>query len=231
MSKRISFLLLLFSFSLSRSHSLFSIIVIVITMTLPSSICVFCGSSSGVQPEYLQAAEDLGRVFLKHNITLIYGGGNMGLMGRLAQTVHDGGGKVISIIPRALNIGDSVNYGTVHITKDMHERKAMMNKLADAFITLPGGFGTFEELLEMTTWSQLCIHDKPVIVLDICNFYDMLFKFFDHTRNQGFVSPTNREIVQRCSSVDLVEKALMEYKVPPRTFNLTWIEGEPQALV
>jgi uncharacterized protein (TIGR00730 family) len=200
-------------------------------MTLPSSICVFCGSSNGALPEYLQAAEDLGQVFLKHNITLIYGGGNMGLMGRLARTVHEGGGKVISIIPSVLNIDGSINYGIVHITKDMHQRKATMNKLADAFITLPGGFGTFEELLEMTTWSQLCIHNKPIIVLDICNFYDILFKFFDHVKEQGFVSSSNREIVQRCSSVDLVEKALMEYKVPPRTYDLTWVDGEQQTLV
>ncbi|KAI9597646.1 hypothetical protein BDF19DRAFT_434037 [Syncephalis fuscata] len=200
-------------------------------MSLPSSICVFCGSSDGAKPEYLKAAEALGSVFLKNNITLVYGGGNMGLMGCLARTVHNGGGKVISVIPKALDEVTKTNYGTVHITADMHQRKAIMNKLADAFITLPGGFGTFEELLEMTTWSQLTIHNKPIIVLDIGNFYEHLFQFFDHVSQEGFITKSNRQIIKRCSQVDQIETALLEYKVPIRVYDLVWTHGEEKSLV
>ncbi|RKP05000.1 cytokinin riboside 5'-monophosphate phosphoribohydrolase LOG, partial [Thamnocephalis sphaerospora] len=142
-----------------------------------------------------------------------------------------GGGKVISIIPQALADVSEKSFGEVHVTKDMHQRKALMNQLADAFITLPGGFGTFEELLEMTTWSQLTIHDKPVLVLDILGYYDSLFTFFDKACTEGFISKANRQIVTRCQQVDEVVQALTTYQVPSRTFKLVWTHGEEQTLV
>jgi uncharacterized protein (TIGR00730 family) len=173
----------------------------------------------------------LGEFFVKHNITLVYGGGDLGIMGMLARTVAENNGKVISVIPKALDDVTQKNYGKVYITRDMHERKALMNKLSEAFITLPGGFGTFEELLEMTTWSQLTIHDKPILVLDILDYFEPLFAFFDKACEHGFISKANRQIVARCKKVDEVEQALLTYVVPPRTFTLVWTHGEQDTLV
>ncbi|WVZ69101.1 hypothetical protein U9M48_017939 [Paspalum notatum var. saurae] len=144
-------------------------------------ICVFCGSNPGNRAVFGDAALDLGKELVARGIDLVYGGGSVGLMGLIAQTVLDGGCSVLGVIPRALMpleiSGASV--GKVKVVSDMHERKAEMARQSDAFIALPGGYGTMEELLEMITWSQLGIHDKPVGLLNVDGYYDPLLMLFD----------------------------------------------------
>ncbi|CAI7800669.1 unnamed protein product [Closterium sp. NIES-53] len=160
-------------------------------------ICVYCGSSSGTNPVYGEAAADLGREIAGRGFDLVYGSGSIGLMGIVARTVHENGRHVLGVIPHALVprevSGPSV--GEVRLVRNMHERKAEMAKAADAFIALPGGYGTLEELLEMVTWSQLGIHDKPIAVLNANGYFDSLLAFFDRAAQEGFVNATNRSIV------------------------------------
>ncbi|XP_072995741.1 probable cytokinin riboside 5'-monophosphate phosphoribohydrolase LOGL1 isoform X2 [Typha latifolia] len=160
-------------------------------------ICVFCGSNSGYRKVFSDAAFDLGHELVSRKIDLVYGGGSVGLMGLISQTVHDGGCHVLGVIPTALMpleiSGESV--GEVKAVSDMHERKAEMARQADAFIALPGGYGTMEELLEMITWSQLGIHDKPVGLLNIDGYYNSLLALFDNGVAEGFIKPACRDIV------------------------------------
>ncbi|XP_072966566.1 probable cytokinin riboside 5'-monophosphate phosphoribohydrolase LOGL1 [Typha angustifolia] len=160
-------------------------------------ICVFCGSNSGYRKVFSDAAFDLGHELVRRKIDLVYGGGSVGLMGLISQTVHDGGCHVLGVIPTALMpleiSGESV--GEVKAVSDMHERKAEMARQADAFIALPGGYGTMEELLEMITWSQLGIHDKPVGLLNIDGYYNSLLALFDNGVAEGFIKPACRDIV------------------------------------
>ncbi len=153
------------------------------------SIAVYCGASSGANPLYADAARALGRVLVEHNIGLVYGGGNVGLMGVIADEVLRLGGDVTGVIPRALVAREVGHTGLtrIFIVKDMHERKAMMADLSDGFIAMPGGMGTLEELFEMLTWSQLGIHAKPVGVLNVDGFYDGLVSFLGHLHGEGFV--------------------------------------------
>lgn len=160
-------------------------------------ICVFCGSSNGNKRVYSDAALDLGRELVERKINLIYGGGSVGLMGLVSKTVYEGGCDVVGVIPKALMpleiSGETV--GELRVVADMHERKAEMARQADAFIALPGGYGTLEELLEMTTWSQLGIHDKPVGLLNVDGYYNALLALFDKGVEEGFIKPTARHIV------------------------------------
>eukprot|EP01018_Ginkgo_biloba_P018100 Gb_31422 [translate_table: standard] len=160
-------------------------------------ICVFCGSSSGNKTVFSDAALDLGKELVERRIDLIYGGGSVGLMGLISQTVHNGGCHVLGVIPTALMpheiSGQTV--GEVRTVADMHERKAEMARQADAFIALPGGYGTMEELLEMITWSQLGIHDKPVGLLNVDGYYNCLLALFDKGVEEGFIKPAARHIV------------------------------------
>ncbi|PNT51975.1 hypothetical protein POPTR_001G005400v4 [Populus trichocarpa] len=160
-------------------------------------VCVFCGSKSGNKKIFSDAALDLGRQLVERKMDLVYGGGSVGLMGLVSQTVYDGGSHVLGIIPTALVpieiSGETV--GEVLIVSDMHERKAEMARRADAFIALPGGYGTFEELLEMITWSQLGIHNKPVGLLNVDGYYDSLLGLFDKSVEEGFVNASARNIV------------------------------------
>jgi uncharacterized protein (TIGR00730 family) len=160
-------------------------------------ICVFCGSSAGRRPEYLQAAREMGRVLLERGLGLVYGGGNVGLMGAVADTVLAGGGEVIGIIPQALmarEVGHTA-LTRLHVVETMHERKAMMADLSDAFVALPGGFGTFEEFCEVLTWSQLGFHPKPCGLLNVEGYYAPLLALFDQATAEGFVPPPNRALV------------------------------------
>ena len=153
------------------------------------SIAVYCGASSGLDPKYADAARALARVLVEHNIGLVYGGGNVGLMGTIADEVLRLGGEATGVIPRALLEREVGHTGLTRmfVVKDMHERKAMMADLSDGFIAMPGGMGTLEELFEMLTWSQLGIHAKPVGVLNVDGFYDGLVGFLGHLRVEGFV--------------------------------------------
>lgn len=153
------------------------------------SIAVYCGASSGANPLYADAARALGQVLVAHNIGLVYGGGNVGLMGVIADEVLRLGGDVTGVIPRALVAREVGHAGLtrIFVVKDMHERKAMMAELADGFIAMPGGMGTLEELFEMLTWSQLGIHAKPVGVLNVNGFFDGLVGFIGHLHAEGFV--------------------------------------------
>ena len=153
------------------------------------AIAVYCGASPGVSDVYAEAARAMGRALVARGLALVYGGGNVGLMGVIADEVLRLGGQVYGVIPHALMEREVGHAGLTElfVVADMHERKAMMARLADGFIALPGGLGTLEELFEMLTWSQLGIHAKPVGVLNVAGFYDALIGFVAHARAQGFV--------------------------------------------
>ena len=157
-----------------------------------NSICVFCGSSTGFSEVYQNAAAGLGQELCRRNIHLVYGGGNVGLMGILAQTVLDGGGSVTGIIPEAIHkkVAPLRGVETV-VVPDMHIRKQKMHELSEGFIALPGGIGTFEEILEAFTWSQLGFHTKPVALLNVSGFYQPMLDQFSHTVKEGFLKESH----------------------------------------
>lgn len=159
-------------------------------------ICVFCGSNPGSDPVYAEAARNLGRLFAKEGIALIYGGGSVGLMGELADAVLGAGGEVIGVIPHALWAREVGHRGLtdLRIVDTMHERKAMMADLADAFIAMPGGLGTLEEIFEVWTWAQLGLHAKPLGFLDVNGFYTPLLQFLDRAVKERFVKEPHRAI-------------------------------------
>ncbi|KAK3003998.1 hypothetical protein RJ639_018504, partial [Escallonia herrerae] len=158
-------------------------------------VCVYCGSSSGHRKIFSDAALDLGKELVERKMDLIYGGGSIGLMGLVSQTVYDGGCHVLgdSWVASYQISGHAV--GEVMVVSDMHERKAEMARQADAFIALPGGYGTMEELLEMVSWSQLRVHHKPVGILNIDGYYDCLLRLFDKGVEEGFINPSARDIL------------------------------------
>jgi|SRR5580658_4087752 uncharacterized protein (TIGR00730 family) len=160
-------------------------------------ICVFCGSSPGSRTIYGQQAKALGRLLAAKGIGLVYGGGNVGLMGIIADAVIQASGEVIGIIPRALLDAEIGHQGLseLRVVGSMHERKAMMAELSDAFIALPGGFGTFEEFCEVVTWSQLGLHRKACGLLNVAGYYDSLLALFDHAVQEGFLKPEHRSLV------------------------------------
>ena len=160
-------------------------------------ICVFCGSSAGSRPEYRSCAEELGQELARRRIGLVYGGGNVGLMGAIADAVLQAGGEATGVIPEHLmtrEIGHK-RLTTLHIVHSMHERKALMADLADAFIALPGGFGTLEEFFEVLTWSQLGLHVKPCGIINVLEYYNPLLRMLDHAVEEKFLKPQNRVLV------------------------------------
>lgn len=166
-------------------------------MTSLRSLCVFCGSSPGARPKYREAAQSLGREAARRGITLVYGAGNVGLMGALADAALEAGGKVIGAIPQSL-----VDWEVAHdslteivVVQSMHERKAWMADRADAFVALPGGMGTWEELCEVLTWAQLGIHRKPVGLLNVAGYYDPLLALFDTAVRERFLRPEHRALL------------------------------------
>ncbi|MDZ4774473.1 MAG: TIGR00730 family Rossman fold protein [Planctomycetota bacterium] len=163
------------------------------------AVCVFCGSSFGRRLAYAAAARELGRVLVQRDITLVWGGGNVGLMGVVADAVLEHGGRAIGVIPRGLEERELSHRGAteVHVTASMHERKALMERLSDAFIALPGGFGTLDELCEILTWRQLGLHTKPIGLLDVERFFDPLVASFDHAVAEGFVREEQRSMLIR----------------------------------
>nr|POE95200.1 cytokinin riboside 5'-monophosphate phosphoribohydrolase log3 [Quercus suber] len=177
------------------------------------SICVFCGSSQGKKSSYQDSAIELGKELVARNIDLVYGGGSIGLMGLVSQAVHDGGRHVIGVIPKTLMprelTGETV--GELKAVADMHQRKAEMARHSDAFIALPGGYGTLEELLEVITWAQLGIHDKPVGLLNVDGYYNSLLSFIDKAVEEGFISPSARQIIVSAPTPKELVKKLEEY--------------------
>jgi uncharacterized protein (TIGR00730 family) len=161
------------------------------------SICVFCGSSIGSSPVYVDAAERVGRLLARSGITIVFGGGGVGLMGAMADAALDAGGNVVGVIPEQLvrrELGHRKLSG-LHVVVSMHERKATMAELSDAFIGLPGGAGTLEEFFEIWTWAQLGIHAKPCGLLNVDGYYSTLLSFLDEVRDKGFLSSLNRDLI------------------------------------
>jgi uncharacterized protein (TIGR00730 family) len=160
-------------------------------------ICVFCGSSPGAKPEYIQAAQQLGVLLAHRKIGLVFGGGKVGLMGRLAQAALENGGEVIGVIPRELHEKRVAFSGLsdLRVVGTMHERKALMAELADGFMALPGGLGTLEEIFEILTWAQLAIHHKPCGLLNVGDFYTPLLAFLDQVVEQGFLDAAHRSMI------------------------------------
>jgi uncharacterized protein (TIGR00730 family) len=172
------------------------------------TICVFCGSSTGGNDQYREAAKLLARGLLDDGITLVYGGANVGLMRVLADTMLEGKGKVIGIMPRALVEKEVAhdNLTEMHIVEGMQERKAMMADLSDAFIALPGAYGTFDEIFEVLTWNQLGIVDKPIGLLNVDGYFDPMIAMLDHAVKEKFLRPEHRSILQ----IDSLYRPLLE---------------------
>ena len=160
-------------------------------------ICVFCGSNAGARSEYAEAARALATVLAERKLGIVYGGGNVGLMGVLADAALARGGEVIGVIPQKLVDKEVAHHGVteLRIVETMHERKALMNDLSDAFIALPGGFGTLDEFFEVLTWSQLGFHVKPCALLNVAGYYDGLLTMLDHAVTERFLRPAHRELV------------------------------------
>lgn len=160
-------------------------------------VCVFCGSSAGNRPRYREAAESLALELTRRNIGLVYGGGCVGLMGIIADAVLAAGGHATGVIPHALVARElaHTSLSDLRIVDSMHERKAMMAELSDAFIAMPGGFGTFEEFCEVVTWTQLGLHRKRCGLLNVSGFYDPLLELFDRAVGDGFINASNRDLV------------------------------------
>jgi len=161
-------------------------------------ICVFCGSNVGASPQYLAEARSLGQQIASGGWGLVYGGTSIGLMGATADTALSGGAEVIGVLPQALQDREIAHRGLtkLHLVESMHERKALMASLSDAFIALPGGYGTLDEFFDMVTWAQLSIHSKPCVLVNTDGYYDFLLRFLDHAMREEFVRPANLRLVQ-----------------------------------
>jgi uncharacterized protein (TIGR00730 family) len=170
-------------------------------------LCVFCGSRSGTASVYAEAAHELGLLVAQRGCGLVFGGGHIGLMGILADAVLKAGGEVIGVIPQGLVDRELAHTRCtqLHVTRSMHERKALMAELSDAFVGLPGGYGTLDETFEMLTWSQLGFHSKPVGLLNTAGYFDSLLSFLDHSVAEGFVKASHRaSLIVTASTSDLL---------------------------
>jgi uncharacterized protein (TIGR00730 family) len=174
------------------------------------SVCVFCGSSPGARPSYSAAAEELGTALAHRGITLVYGGGRLGLMGIVAEATLKAGGRVVGVIPRMLIERElaHVKLTQQHIVDTMHERKTLMAEMSDGFVGLPGGMGTFDELVEIVTWAQLGLHAKPVILANIDNYFDKMYAMLDYAVAEKFVTAESRARWRNAESVTRVMQIL-----------------------
>jgi uncharacterized protein (TIGR00730 family) len=161
------------------------------------TVCIYAGSLAGARPEYRDGAEAFARLLADEGIGIVYGGGRAGLMGAIADAARSRGGTVTGVIPRQLVEREVAHEGLddLRVVASMHERKALMAELSDAFVALPGGIGTLEELVEVFTWAQLGMHRKPVALLDLAGYYEGLVSFFDHATSEGFLRPRTREML------------------------------------
>jgi uncharacterized protein (TIGR00730 family) len=187
------------------------------------SICVYCGSSPGVDPHHVTTAAEVGTALAAAGMQLVYGGASVGVMGALADAALAGGGRVIGVLPRGLFRREVAHQGLteLHEVESMHERKQLMFDLADAFVALPGGLGTLEELAEVTTWAQLGIHTKPIAVLDVAGFWTPLLDFLDSLVVEGFLPEATRQLILQVERVDGLLDALAAYQPPPAEGALT----------
>ncbi|MGI4777180.1 MAG: TIGR00730 family Rossman fold protein [Janthinobacterium lividum] len=179
------------------------------------SICVYCGSRPGERPEFTASAKAVGRWIGEHGGQLVYGGGRTGLMGTVAEATRAAGGRVVGVIPKALVDRELANTlcDELHVVDTMHERKAMMSERANAFLTLPGGIGTFEELFEIWTWRQLGYHDKPVGILNVTSYYDGLLAFLAHGVEAGFMSEWQMGLIRTGDEIEPLLRALVDEAV------------------
>lgn len=191
------------------------------------NICVFCGSSPGFDPLYMEAAKKLGSTLADQGLGLVYGGADVGLMGEVANSVIGRGGKVIGVIPESF--ADKVSHRNItelHVVASMHERKQMMFDLSDAFIALPGGLGTLEEVTELLTWAQLGLHRKPCGLVNVSGYFDLFLLFLDRAVSEGFMKREHAEMVQvSCEPGELLE-LFRSYRAPEVE---KWVNGVPRA--
>jgi uncharacterized protein (TIGR00730 family) len=182
-----------------------------------SSICVFCGANGGADPAYLAAAEAVGAGLAARGIRVVYGGGRVGMMGAVADAARAAGGEVVGVIPQQifdLEIGHT-GLDDLRVVSSMHERKALMAELSDAFVALPGGIGTLEELFEVYTWAQLGIHAKPMALLDVAGYYEPLAAFLDHAVAQRFLRRETREMLAVADDFDGLLETLERWQPAP----------------
>jgi len=177
-------------------------------------VCVFCGSSVGTDPVYKGAAQAFGRALVRRGKGLVYGGGRVGLMGVIADAVLSAGGEVVGIIPEALAAKEIMHEGLteLHVVPNMHLRKAKMAELADAFVAMPGGYGTLEELFEVVTWAQLGLHKKPIALLNVGGYFDGLLGCIDSAVAEGFIRPEQRKLLMAGLEPDGLLDALERYE-------------------
>jgi len=190
-----------------------------------SSLCVFCGSNAGAQPAYLEAAEAVGRGLAQRGLRVVYGGGKVGMMGAVADAARAEGGEVIGVIPQSifdLEIGHT-GLDDLRVVASMHERKALMAELSDAFIALPGGIGTLEEVFEVYTWAQLGIHSKPLGLIDVAGYYEPLVAFLDHAVQERFLRSETRAMLAVSERLDDLLAQLEQWE--PVTVH-KWIDLE-----
>lgn len=188
-------------------------------------MCVFCASSVGAHPHYAVAARTFGQMLAAHGVDLVFGGGCVGLMGVVADATLEAGGRAIGVIPRALVEREIAHRGltTLHVVDSMHERKQLMADLADAFVLLPGGFGSWDEFCEVVTWAQLGIHRKPLGVLDVGGYYEPLFAMMDRAVTEGFVSAAQRDrIVVDGDAARLLERL----RAAPVPGEVRWVSDQ-----
>jgi hypothetical protein len=180
------------------------------------NICVYCGSNVGVRGEYADAARQLARHLAGAGVGIVYGGASKGIMGILADEMLEAGGEVIGVIPEALQAREIAHRGLneLHVVNSMHERKAMMAELSDAFVALPGGFGTLEEIVEMLTWAQLQIHDKPCALLNVAGYFDGLLSYLDHAVAEGFLRQQHRTMLLVAEDAEELMRCFEEYRAP-----------------
>jgi uncharacterized protein (TIGR00730 family) len=186
-------------------------------MTKIGRVCVFCGSSPGNHPDYARAAREVGTLLARESIGLVFGGGHRGLMGEMADAALAAGGQVIGVIPRHLEAHELAHKGLsdLRIVRTMHERKAMMADLADGFVGLPGGLGTMEEFFEVATWSQLGIHAKPAVLLNVRGYYDLVGRFLDQAVSEGFLLREHRALIAICHESDTILDTLRSFTPSP----------------
>ena len=179
-------------------------------------LCVFCGSSAGAKPDYIHAAGLLGSLLARKNITLVYGGARVGIMGHLAKACLGAGGDVIGIIPRRLKDAGLAFTGLdkLYVVESMHERKAIMTEVSDGFIALPGGLGTVEEFFEVITWAQLGMHKKPCGLINVCGYFDRMMDFLSHAAEQKFLETGHYNMIQVDETPEGLLKKFESYQAP-----------------
>lgn len=179
-------------------------------------ICVYCGSNSGVRALYTDAARDLADVLVRHDLELVYGGADRGIMGIIANAVLELGGKVHGVIPKMLCEKEIAHQGLteLHVVSSMHARKSMMTALSDGFVAMPGGFGTLEEIIEIITWGQLRFHNKPCGLLNVDGYFDHLLSYLDHARAEGFLRAENRQMLLCDGNATGLIQQLERYTAP-----------------